>query len=302
VLEGPGDGRLRPAPLATLPVVEDSESGLMGLALDPAFPAEPYLYAMYTAAGAQSTVNRIVRLRLEGDAVREDRVLLDNLPAGRIHDGGRVKFGPDGRLYATLGDASNAGAAQSPDTLAGKIFRLERDGTIPADNPFPGSPVYSLGHRNPQGLAWQPGTGRLYATEHGASGNDEVNLIERGANYGWPEAQGAAHPAPYRAPLAVYTPSVAPAGATFYDADAIPQWRGSFFFATLRGAHLHRLVFDPADPRRVVVDERLYAGEYGRLRDVAQGPDGALYVTTSNRDGRGSPAAEDDRILRIGPP
>ena len=301
VLEGSGASSLRPAPLATLPVVEESESGLMGLALDPAFPAEPYLYAMYTAAGGQGTVNRIVRLRLEGDAVREDRVLLDNLPAGRIHDGGRVKFGPDGRLYATLGDAGNTGTAQNPASLAGKIFRLERDGAIPADNPFPGSPVYSLGHRNPQGLAWQPGTGRLYATEHGASGNDEVNLIEAGANYGWPEAQGAAHPAPYRAPLAVYTPAVAPAGATFYDADAIPQWRGSLFVATLRGVHLRRLVFDAADPRRVVADERLYAGEYGRLRDVVQGPDGALYVTTSNRDGRGSPAAEDDRILRIGP-
>src|SRR3712207_4160423 len=129
---------------------------------------------MYTAAGAQGAVNRIVRLRLEGDAVREDRTLLDDIPAGRIHDGRRVKFGPDRRLYATLGEAGNAGGAQSHASLAGKLFRLERDGAIPADNPFPGSPVYSYGHRNPQGLAWQPGSGRLYATEHGPSGNDEV--------------------------------------------------------------------------------------------------------------------------------
>ncbi|MGH2369729.1 MAG: PQQ-dependent sugar dehydrogenase, partial [Chloroflexota bacterium] len=218
-----------------------------------------------------------------------------------IHDGGRVELGPDGRLYATLGDAADASLAQNRDSPAGKILRLERDGSIPADNPFPGSPVYTLGHRNVQGLAWQPGSGRLYATEHGPVGNDEVNLIERGQNYGWPQAQGREHAAPFRAPLAVYTPSIAPAGATFYDADAIAQWRGSFFFATLRGTHLHRIVFDGNEPGRILAEEQLYAGTYGRLRDVAQGPDGALYLATSNRDGRGNPRPEDDRILRIGP-
>lgn len=296
VIEG---GQVRELSIAALRVQESGESGLMGLALDPQFPAEPYLYLMYT--GGQSRANRIVRLRLTGDTLQEERALLDGLPSGTIHDGGRVKFGPDGKLYATLGDTSDSKAPQNPAALAGKIFRLERDGAIPADNPIPGSPVYSLGHRNPQGLAWQPGTGRLYETEHGPTGNDEVNLIEAGANYGWPDVQGPNHPAPFRSPLAVYTPSVAPAGATFYDAAAIPQWRGSFFFGALRGVHLHRLTFDASDPRRVLADERLYEGEYGRLRDVVQGPDGALYVTTSNRDGRGSPVADDDRILRIGP-
>ena len=295
-------GRLRDEPVITLPARQTSESGLMGLALDPGFPAEPYLYVMCTYDGPQGLRNRVVRLRLDGETAGEERVLLDDLPAANIHDGGRVKFGPDGRLYVTLGDAADTSLAQRRDSPAGKILRLNRDGSIPADNPFPGSAVYTLGHRNVQGLAWQPGTGRLYATEHGPTGNDEVNLIERGQNYGWPQAQGSQHPAPFRAPLAVYSPAIAPAGAMFYSADAIPQWRGSLFFATLRGTHLRRLVFDASEPGRIVADERLYQGTYGRLRDVAQGPDGALYVTTSNRDGRGNPRAEDDRILRIGPP
>jgi aldose sugar dehydrogenase len=152
-----------------------------------------------------------------------------------------------------------------------------------------------------QGLAWQPGTGRLYATEHGPSGDDEVNLLERGQNYGWPQAQGQRHAPPFRAPLAVYSPSLAPAGAAFYDAGLIPQWRGSLLFATLRGAHLHRVQLDASAAGRIVAEERLYDGQFGRLRDVAQGPDGALYLATSNRDGRGSPRPDDDRILRIAP-
>jgi glucose/arabinose dehydrogenase len=295
------NGSLRPEPVATLPVRETAEGGLMGLALDPGFPTEPYLYAMYTFESGRGPRNRVVRLRLEGTDTREDEILLDDLPGASIHDGGRLAFGPDGRLYAALGDASEASLAQDPGALAGKIVRLGREGAVPSDNPFLGSPIYTLGHRNVQGLAWQPGTGRLYATEHGATGNDEVNLIEAGQNYGWPEVQGTDQPAPSRSPLAVYSPAVAPAGAVFYSGDAIPQWSGSFFFATLRGNHLHRLRFDPQEPNRVVEQEQLYQDAYGRLRDVALGPDGALYLTTSNRDGRGSPGQEDDRIIRVGP-
>lgn len=294
-------GQLSPEPLATLPVVETAEGGLLGLAVDPDFPAAPYLYSMYTYQAAQGLRNRVVRLRLAEATIVEDRVLLDDLPAASIHDGGRVKIGPDGLLYVTLGDAADAALAQDSAALAGKIVRLNRDGSVPPDNPVPGSPVYTLGHRNPEGLAWQPGTNRLYQTEHGPVGNDEVNLIEPGENYGWPDVQGPNHPAPYRSPLAVYTPAVAPAGATFYDGSLIPQWQGSFFFATLRGAQLRRLVFDPEDPGRILEEEVLYEGQFGRLRDVVQGLDGALYVATSNRDGRGRPGPEDDRILRIGP-
>lgn len=301
VIEG---GQLREEPVSALSARETAggEGGLLGLALDSAFPRQPFLYVAYTAdAGRGGTRNRLVRLRLEGNTAREDGALLDDLPAGIDHNGGRVKFGPDGKLYATLGEQYVSQRAQDRAALAGKIIRLNADGTIPDDNPFPGSPVYSWGHRNPEGLAWQPGTGRLYATEHGQSLNDEVNLIEAGENYGWPNAEGATHPAPYRSPVVAYRVPTAPSGATFYDGDALPQWRGSLFFGALRGEHLHRIVLDPENPRRVVGEERLLDGEYGRLRDVAQGPDGALYVATSNRDGRGSPDADDDRVLRIGP-
>lgn len=301
VIEG---GQLRESPVLTLPARETAigEGGLMGLAIDPNFAAAPYLYVAYTAeAGPSATRNRIVRLQFDGYDAWVDRVLLDDLPASVNHNGGRVKFGPDGKLYITLGEQVMTQRAQDRDALAGKIIRLNADGSVPDDNPFPGSPVYSWGHRNPQGLAWQPGTGRLYGTEHGQSLNDEVNLIEPGANYGWPMAEGATHPEPFRSPLVAYREGTAPSGATFYDAETMPQWRGNLFFAALRGAHLHRIVLDANDPRRIVAEEKLYTDQYGRLRDVVQGPDGALYVATSNRDGRGRPTADDDRILRIGP-
>lgn len=296
------NGQIRPQPVLTLPVRETAEGGLLGLAADPGFAQQPYLYTMYTYDAAQGLRNRVVRLRVDGSTVVEDRILLDNLPAASIHDGGRVAIGPDGLLYITLGDATQGPLAQDRTSPAGKILRLNRDGSIPTDNPFPGSPVYALGLRNPEGLAWQPGSGRLYATDNGPTGNDEVNLIEAGQNYGWPEAQGPQHPAPFQAPLVTYTPAIAPSGATFYDGSLIPRWRGSLLFAALRGSQLRRLTFDPSDPRRVVTQEALYEGQFGRLRAVVQGPDDALYVSTSNQDGRGSPGAQDDQVLRIGPP
>ncbi|MDQ3812265.1 MAG: PQQ-dependent sugar dehydrogenase, partial [Chloroflexota bacterium] len=309
VTERPGrvrviqEGALLPDPAISIAeVAATGEGGLLGLALAPDFPTTHHVFVYYTYRSERGLRNRVVRYVEQDNTLLETaRVILDDIPAGSIHDGGLLAFGPDAKLYVTTGDASQADLAQNRDSLAGKILRINPDGTVPADNPFPGSPVYSFGHRNPQGLAWQPQTRQLYATEHGPTGNDEVNLIEAGQNYGWPTAQGPQHPAPFRAPLAAYSPSVAPAGATFYTADLIPQWRGSFLFGTLRGTHLHRIAFDATDPRRVAAQEGLYEDTFGRLRAVVQGPDGAVYVTTSNRDGRGSPQAGDDRILRIAP-
>lgn len=297
VIEG---GRLRPEPVAVLPVAASGEAGLMGLALDPDFPRNGFLYVMYTYRAAGGLRNRISRLRLVGERAGQETVILDGIPGAGVHDGGRLRFGPDGKLYATTGDATEADSAQDRRSLAGKILRISPDGSIPEDNPFPGSPVFSRGHRNPQGLDWQPGTGALFATEHGAVGNDEVNRIEPGKNYGWPRIEGNERAPGLVTPLFVLTPAVAPAGASFYAVERIPQWTGSFFFATLRGRHLHRVDFAPGG-RAVALHERLFEAEFGRIRDVAVGPEGALYLATSNRDGRGEPGPGDDRILRVVP-
>jgi glucose/arabinose dehydrogenase len=301
------DGVLDPTPWATFTVASrpNEESGLLGLALDKDFPARGYAYVYYTyvAAGGRRQ-NRLVRmLEQEGKGV-VDSVLLDGIAGGQFHDGGRVKIGPDGKLYVTVGEAGTGPLAQNLDSPNGKILRLERDGSIPSDNPFPGSPVWSYGHRHPQGLAWD-GAGRLYATEHGPSGfpallqdccHDEVNRIEPGVNYGWPIVFGIRGDARFRDPvLESDTDTWAPSGAAFATSGPMA---GSLLFAALRGTSLLRVVF--ADHgQTVLLQERLLANQYGRLRDVAVTSDGALLILTSNRDGRGRPAADDDRVLRV---
>lgn len=296
------NGQLQAQPVAQLAVAETGESGLMGLALDPDFAENGYLYVMYTYLdGLNMLQNRVSRLTLEGNKAGKEKVILDNISGNAIHDGGRIKFGPDAKLYVTTGDATNPSRAQDLKSLNGKILRLNADGSIPADNPFPGSPVYSYGHRNPQGLAWDPATGQLFETEHGPVGNDEVNIIRPGKNYGWPIVQGVAHEARFADPIAVYSPSVAPAGLILDSDDRLLGWTGNLIFATLRGEHLHRLVLRDPDFNGVVAEEKLFEGQYGRLRDVTPGPDGHLYFSTSNRDGRGRPAPDDDKILRIVP-
>lgn len=293
------DGSLQAEPVATFEVAAVGEAGLLGLALDPDFSQNHYLYLYYTYTdGGGNLKNRLVRLREEGGSILGQDVLLDGIPGAMIHDGGRLKFGPDGKLYITTGDAAQAELAQQPDSLAGKILRLNPDGSIPSDNPFANSPVYSLGHRNPQGLAWHPETGDLYATEHGPSAHDELNLIRPGGNYGWPLAQGQAGvPGLIDPVLESGGDTWAPAGASFYSGARSSFWRNNLFFATLRGQHLHRLSFG-ADGAPLE-QEQLLEAELGRLRDVVEGPDGYLYLAVSNRDGRGLPQAGDDRIVRL---
>lgn len=296
------NGRLRAEPLADLrsAVAHVGEGGLLGLALDPAFAENHHLYVYYTYRDAQGRIwNRVVRLTERGGRAADETILLDGIPGAQIHDGGRLKFGPDGKLYISTGDAAQPSLSQDLNSLAGKILRINADGSIPAANPFPGSPVYSYGHRNPQGLAWHPTSGDLFISEHGPTGFDEVNVIRPGGNYGWPTVRGIAGDERFSDPISDFSPAVAPSGATFYDGDRFPCWRGVFFFATLRGNHLHRLALTAAEPYRVGESERLLDGDFGRLRDVAVGPDGFLYVLTSNRDGRGSPAPDDDRLLRV---
>lgn len=270
------------------------EGGLLGLAASPDFADDTLLYAYYTT----SDDNRVVRFPADGSEEGAGEEILTGIPRDQIHNGGRIAFGPDDRLYVSTGDAGEGSRSQDPDSLAGKILRLTPDGDVPDDNPEDGSPVYALGLRNVQGLAWDD-EGRLYANEFGPQVDDEINVIEPGGNYGWPEVTGEAGVDGFIDPIVVRQPPDASwSGATVLRDDTIPRWEGDLFAAALRGERLWR--FD-LDDGAVAGEEELLAGEFGRLRRVAQAPDGALWILTSNRDGRGDPVADDDRIIRFGP-
>lgn len=303
------EGRLREKPLA---VIEDcvhrGEGGLMGLALHPNFRRNRWLYLAYLYEQNGLKV-RVVRYRETGESLIEPKVIIEGIQGNFVHDGTALGFGPDGKLYITTGDAAQRELAQRLDRLESKTLRLNDDGSVPRDNPFVNQKnvrpeIWSYGHRNAQGIDWQPGTGLMFQCEHGPSGfdgpggGDEVNIVERGKNYGWPEIHHRQTREGIVAPLLEFTPAVAPGGCAFYRGDKIPGWRNNLFVACLRGERLIRVVLEG---RRVVKTEDLLVREYGRLRAVASGPDGFLYVSTSNRDGRGRPHADDDRILRLVP-
>ena len=281
VLEITGDDQTRA--VGTVEGVQHTgESGLLGLAVDD----QDRLYAYSTGPDG----NRIQRFDVTGEpgslALGEPETIIDGLPSARYHDGGRIAFGPDGMLYATVGDAGQRDDAQDVDSLAGKILRLTRDGDVPDDNPFPGSPVYSYGHRNPQGIAWAD-DGALFATEFGQNTWDELNIITPGGNYGWPRVEGIAGREDFIDPVQQWEPGEAsPSG--------IAITGGTLFIANLRGAVLRAVPV--ADPMR---STDLYAEEYGRLRAVTLSPDGDLWFLTGNTDGRGTPAAGDDRLLSV---
>jgi glucose/arabinose dehydrogenase len=240
-----------------------------------------------------------VRFQKAGGGEVERSTLLEGIPGARFHDGCRLGFGPDGKLYITTGDARMEALAQDTTSLAGKILRINPDGTIPPDNPFAGSPIWSYGHRNPQGMAWQPATARLFITEHGTGGVNEVNVIVKGGNYGWPIERRGEPRGDFIGPLLRHDGP--PAGAVFVTGHRYPGLEGDLLFVTLATQDLRRVVLREQGEPAVGRVERHLKGELGRLRAIVEGPDGYLYVTTSNRDGRGAPKRVDDRVIRLTP-
>ena len=278
-----------------------AEGGLLGMTLHPAFSSNNWIYFYYTYEEDDEWRNRVVRFVLDEDMQFTEReVIIENLPGAFTHNGGRIKFGPDAKLYVTLGDAQRQDDAQNPDVLVGKILRLEDDGAIPDDNPYEGSPVYAKGLRNPQGISWHPQTWDLYSSQHGPTGNDEFNKIVPGANYGWPDMEGfdGEEREEFTLPvLASGEDTWAPSGSTFYDGDVFPQWQNEYLLAGLRSVTLYRINLAGDEPEMGPIVQ----GEFGRLRTVVQGPDGLLYLLTSNRDERAEPGDDDDRLIRIVP-
>ena len=302
------NGVLNPKPLFVVPDVEASgESGLMSIALHPQFSSNHFVYLSYAYTSGGVKV-RVARYRETPDGFVDRTVIIEDIPAAQFHAGCRIRFGPDGKLYLTTGDATRRELAQQLDSLAGKTLRLNDDGTVPDDNPFVGQKsvrpeIWSYGHRNAQGMDWQSGSNLMFQTEHGPSGfdgpggGDEVNIVERGKNYGWPVIHHTQTREGMESPLLEYTPACAPASGSFYRGSILPNFKGNFFFGCLRGERLMRVELDG---RKVISQESLVK-DYGRIREVADGPDGYLYFSTSNRDGRGKPAEDDDRILRLVP-
>ncbi len=294
------DGELVEEPLLSFPApfISEGEGGLLGLAADPDFESNQYLYVYHSYEKDGAIQNRVLRLIVEGEKAEIDKVILDGIVGDTNHNGGRLKIGPDGLLYITAGDRYEPEIAQEETSMGGKIFRVHLDGTIPDDNPFEGSPVYSYGHRNPQGLAWHPETGQLYSSEHGQTAHDEINLIQKGKNYGWPTIEGDEVKENMVSPILHSGEDTwAPSGMTFVTEGA---WKNQLLVANLRGNQILRVELSE-DGSEVLEANALFKGEYGRIRNVTEAPDETIYFLTNNHDGRGAPKDGDDKIFRLVP-
>ncbi len=279
------NGQLLNDPIGQIDVKQSGESGLHGIAIHPKYPENPYVYVYYTySASGDNSFNRVSKFTLSDNNLINEQIIVDKIPGATIHDGGRIKFGEDGNLYITTGDAANPSFSQDKNSLAGKILRVTDPSTSSGQ-----VEVYSYGHRNPQGIAWD-NQGRLWEVEHGQTATDELNLIEAGKNYGWPTIRGDQKREDLVSPiLHSGSETWAPGGAAYFN--------NSIFFGGLRGQALFQAVIDGINATLNIH----FKGEFGRIREVVLGPDNMLYITTSNRDGRGSPASDDDKIIRVNP-
>jgi aldose sugar dehydrogenase len=301
------NGKLQQEPVHVFEEISSKgEEGLMGLTLDPDYKTNKLIYLSYAYIINDDMHVKVMQYKDDGKDISGGKIIIDNLPAARYHCGCRLKFGPDKKLYITTGDAGNREYAQDLDKLFGKILRINPDGTIPPDNPFPNSPIWCYGNRNSQGIDWYPGTEIMWETEHGPSGfdgpggGDEVNIIQKGKNYGWPIVHHRDHKDGMEDPILEFTPAVAPASGMFYRSGVIADFKNNFFFGCLVGNGIMRVVVDEKNPTKALSFEKICT-TYGRIRDVAEGFDGAIYFSTSNRDGRGHVADGDDKIYRIVP-
>ena len=280
--------------IQTFPKSGSYEGGTLGLALHPNFEENKKIYVYQTNLELEFFQNKVYSFTVDGDELTDKQIVIDDIPGALWHDGGRIAFGPDGKLYITTGDAVNPGLSQDLSSLAGKILRINPDGTIPDDNPFDSSPVFSYGHRNPQGIAWD-NNGLLVSSEHGPSGemgygHDEINVIVKGGNYGWPKALGDSSDDSFVNPIIHSGQTTwAPSGMVYFDSNKIPSLDGKFLVGALRGQHL--MVVDVAEDGSLISAEKMFEGEFGRIRTAQMGPDGVLYLLTANGD--------NDKIIRI---
>jgi len=288
------NGTLLTEPVGDIKAENIGDAGLLGLTLHPNFTQNHLFYVYYTYSNGTGLFNKVLMLKESNNRIIDSKTILDGIPGDDYRDGGRIKFGPDGKLYVSTGDASIPELSQDLDSLAGKILRINEDGTIPQDNPFSNSPVYAYGFRNVQGLAWAPNSGALYSSDQGGAGNDEINLISPGKNYGWPHKECNSSDDEdnrYTPPLLCFNPSLEPSGIAFAFSNKL-GYQNHLIVATLKGSHLRDIDFDSGSQNTILVG-------YGRIIDLVESEDGSIFVLTSNTDGRALPQQGDDKILRL---
>ena len=287
------NGTLLTEPVGDIKAENIGDAGLLSLTLHPNFTQNHLFYVYYTYSNSTGLFNKVLMLTESNNRIIDSKTILDGIPGDEYRDGGRIKFGPDGKLYVSTGDASIPELSQDLDSLAGKILRTNEDGTIPQDNPFSNSPVYAYGFRNVQGLAWAPNSGALYSSDQGGAGNDEINLISPGKNYGWPheECNSSDDDNRYTPPVLCFNPSLEPSGIAFAFSNKL-GYQNHLIVATLKGSHLRDIDFDSGSQNTILVG-------YGRIIDLVESEDGSIFVLTSNTDGRALPQQGDDKILRL---